>query len=87
LHIAVSATKISLQFILTNLVNYQVYSNTTGLFDNIAAGQYALALKRADTNCSDMQKVTEIFSITATPVQIVEATTVKKDTTRTGGGN
>jgi hypothetical protein len=34
-----------------------------------------------------MQKVAEIFTITATPVQIVEDTTVKKDTTRTGGGN
>lgn len=87
LHFAVSDTKISLQFILTNLVNNQVYSNTTGLFDNIPAGRYALALKRADTNCGDMQKVTEIFTITATPVQIVEDTTVKKDTTRTGGGN
>ena len=34
-----------------------------------------------------MQKVTEVFTITATPVQIVEDTTVKKDTIGTGGGN
>lgn len=87
LHFAASDTKISLQYILTNLVNNQVYSNTTGQFDNIPAGRYSLALKRADTNCGDMQKITEVFTVTATPVQIVEDTTVKKDTTRTGGGN
>lgn len=87
LHFAASDTKISLQYILTNLVNNQVYSNTTGLFDNIPAGRYSLALKRADTNCGDMQKVTEIFTVTATPIQIMEDTTVKKDTTGTSGGN
>ena len=87
LHFAASDTKISLQYILTNLVNNQVYSNTTGQFDNIPAGRYSLALKRADTNCGDMQKITEIFTVTATPVQIVEDTTVKKDTAGTGGGN
>lgn len=85
LHFAVTDAKIAVQFILTNLVNNQVYSNTTGLFDNIPAGRYSLALKRADTNCGDMQKITEIFTITSTPVQIVEDTTVKKDTTGTGG--
>ena len=85
LHFAITDSKVSVQFILTNLVNNQVYSNTTGLFDNIPAGRYALALKRADTNCADMQKITETFTITATPVQIVEDTTVKKDTTGTGG--
>ncbi|OYY99683.1 MAG: hypothetical protein B7Y37_13180 [Sphingobacteriia bacterium 28-36-52] len=85
LHFAITDTKVSVQFILTNLVNNQVYSNTTGLFDNIPAGRYALALKRADTNCGDMQKITEIFTITSTPVQIIEDTTVKKDTIETGG--
>lgn len=85
LHFAISDSKVSVQFILTNLVNNQVYSNTTGLFDNIPAGRYALALKRADTNCGDMQKINETFTITSTPVQIVEDTTVKKDTTGTGG--
>ncbi|MDP3392204.1 hypothetical protein [Sediminibacterium sp.] len=85
LHFAITDTKLSVQYILTNLVNNQVYSNTTGLFDNIPAGRYALALKRADTNCGDMQKITEIFTITSTPVQIIEDTTVKKDTTGTGG--
>lgn len=87
LHFAASDAKLQLQFILTNLLNNQVYSNTTGQFDNIPAGRYALALKRADTNCGDMQKITEIFTVTATPVQIVEDTTVKKDTTGKGGGN
>jgi hypothetical protein len=87
LHFAASDTKISLQYILTNLVNNQVYSNTSGQFDNIPAGRYSLALKRADTNCGDMQKITEIFTVTATPVQIIEDTTVKKDTARTGSGN
>jgi hypothetical protein len=85
LHFAVPDAKIALQYILTNLVNNQVYSNTTGLFDNIQAGRYTLALKRADTNCGDMQKISETFTVTATPVQIIEDTTVKKDTTGTGG--
>ncbi|MDO8996416.1 MAG: hypothetical protein Q7U77_07290 [Sediminibacterium sp.] len=85
LHFAVPDAKIALQYILTNLVNNQVYSNTTGLFDNIPAGRYTLALKRADTNCGDMQKISETFTVTATPVQIIEDTTVKKDTTGTGG--
>ncbi len=87
LHFAAADAKLQLQFILTNLLNNQVYSNTTGQFDNIPAGRYALALKRADTNCGDMQKITEIFTVTATPVQIVEDTTVKKDTIGKGGGN
>ena len=85
LHFAITDSKVAVQFILTNLVNNQVYSNTTGLFDNIPAGRYALALKRADTNCGDMQKINETFTITATPVQIVEDTTVKKDTSGKGG--
>ena len=87
LHFAASDAKLQLQFILTNLLNNQVYSNTTGQFDNIPAGRYALALKRADTNCGDMQKITEIFTVTATPAQIIEDTTVKKDTSGIGGGN
>lgn len=86
LHFAATDSKLSLQFILTNLVNNQVYSNTTGHFDNIPAGRYSLALKRADTNCGDMQKINEVFTITATPVQIVEDTT-KKDTSRSGGSD
>lgn len=86
LHFAAADSKLSLQFILTNLVNNQVYSNTTGHFDNIPAGRYSLSLKRADTNCGDMQKINEVFTITATPVQIVEDTT-KKDTSRSGGSD
>lgn len=83
LHFAAVNNTLALQFILTNLSNNQVFSNTTGQFDNIPAGRYALALKRADTNCGDMQKITEVFTVTSTPVQIVEDTT-KKDSSKQG---
>ncbi|TXT32900.1 MAG: hypothetical protein FD136_1224 [Chitinophagaceae bacterium] len=82
LQFSVTDTKIALQYILTNLMNNQVYSNTTGLFDNIPAGRYSLALKRADTNCGDMQKINEVFTIASTPVQIIEDTTIKRDTSK-----
>ncbi len=84
LHFAVADAKFSLQYILTNLVNSQVYSNTTGLFDNIPAGRYSLALKRADTNCGDLQKISEVYTVTSTPVQIIQDTSVKQDTATTG---
>ena len=83
LHFAAVNNTLPLQFILTNLTSNQVYSNTTGLFDNIPADRYSLALKRADTNCGDMQKISEVFTVTATLVQIVEDTT-KKDTSKAG---
>lgn len=81
LHFAAVNNSLPLQYILTNLTTNQVYSNTTGLFDNIPAGRYSLSLKRADTNCGDMQKISEVFTVTATPVQIIEDTT-KKDTSK-----
>lgn len=67
-----------LQFILTNTITNQVYSNTTGLFDNLTQGKYILSLKRGDTNCGDMQKFSEVYTIIAGGVTIGTDTTIKQ---------
>ncbi len=67
-----------LQFMLTNTVNNQVVTNTTGVFDNLPPGKYILAIKRADTNCGDTKKIIEIFTVAAGGVNIVADTATAK---------
>lgn len=70
LQFQVTDYKGALQFMLTNTVNNQVASNTTGLFENLPPGKYSLAIKRADTNCGDTKKIIEIFTVAAGGVNI-----------------
>ncbi len=68
LQFTVQDYKGALQYSLTNSINNQVYSNSTGLFDQLPVGKYTLMLKKADNNCSDLQTIDEVFTIAFTPV-------------------
>lgn len=75
LQFQVTEYKGAIQFMLTNTVNNQVVTNTTGVFDNLPPGKYSLVLKRADTNCGDTKKIIEIYTVVAGGVNIVSDTT------------